>query len=269
MSLDDAFFLLLLQEEEERHVPMRSFLTLQEKRNRSGKIRRGSLMTPMISPFMHLYNARQDDALITMTGFNFAAFESLLEFFAPLFKQLTPHVPSGCNIQRVRRMRKGRKRLISPILCLGLILVYTRTQGAMKSLQMLFGLTASKLSLWLRYGRRILLYVLNRIPESKITMPTVQEAHYLSQFIQRKYPSLSGAWGVMDGLKIPVQEPWDDIEQSYYYNSWVHGHFISNLFVFSPDGYIRAAYINCPGSYHDSAMAHRGSVYDKIHNLPV
>ena len=26
------------------------------------------------SPFMHLYNARQDDALITMTGFNFAAF---------------------------------------------------------------------------------------------------------------------------------------------------------------------------------------------------
>jgi len=75
MSLDDAFFLLLLQEEEEeeRHVPMRSFLTLQEKRNRSGKIRRGSLMTPMNSPFMHLYNARQDDALITMTGFNFAA----------------------------------------------------------------------------------------------------------------------------------------------------------------------------------------------------
>jgi hypothetical protein len=34
--------------------------------------------------------------------------------------------------------------------------------------------------------------------------------------------------------------------------------------LFSPDGKIRACYINAPGTVHDSTMAKRGSVHDKI-----
>jgi hypothetical protein len=42
---------------------------------------------------------------------------------------------------------------------------------------------------------------------------------------------------------------------------------VSNLFLFSPDGKIRACYINAPGTFHDSTMANMSGIYDKIDNL--
>jgi len=48
---------------------------------------------------MHLFNGGQDDTLITMTGFDHANFNELLQHFSSLFHQYTPHVASGCNIQ--------------------------------------------------------------------------------------------------------------------------------------------------------------------------
>ena len=44
----------------------RSVLSRQATRNRSGKIRRRSLMLSSQSVFMHLFNGEQDDALITI-----------------------------------------------------------------------------------------------------------------------------------------------------------------------------------------------------------
>jgi hypothetical protein len=42
----------------------------------------------------------------------------------------------------------------------------------------------------------------------------------------------------MDGLKVTVHKPTDDIMQSHFYNGWTHGHYIANLFLFTPDGHI-------------------------------
>jgi hypothetical protein len=50
---------------------------------------------------MHLLNGGQGDALITMTGFDHASFNELLQHISPLFYQYTPHVASGCNIQQL------------------------------------------------------------------------------------------------------------------------------------------------------------------------
>jgi hypothetical protein len=51
-----------------------SVLSQQARRNCSGKIHHCSLQSPSQSSFMHLFNAGQDDTLITVTGFSFATF---------------------------------------------------------------------------------------------------------------------------------------------------------------------------------------------------
>jgi hypothetical protein len=74
---------------------------------------------------MHLFNGGQDDALITMTGFDHANFNELLQHFSPLFHQYTPHDASGCNIQSLPECNNLRGRIctISPVVALALVLV--------------------------------------------------------------------------------------------------------------------------------------------------
>ena len=49
-----------------------------------------------------------------------------------------------------------------------------------------------------------------------------------------------------------------------YYNGWQHGHYITNVLVFSPDGLIIDAVLNVPGSVHDSQVAIWGGTYKRL-----
>jgi hypothetical protein len=153
----------------------RSTMSLQSIRNRSGKIRRRSLLSPRSSAFMQLYNGGQDDALITMTGLNYSTFHELLAIFSPIFHEYTPHVDSGCNISQLphRHIRRGRRRTIDTIIALSLVLVWTRTRGTYASLQVIFGMTASNISKWLWFSKHILLLALMGVEEAKIQMPSL------------------------------------------------------------------------------------------------
>jgi GT2 family glycosyltransferase len=55
--------------------------------------------------------------------------------------------------------------------------------------------------------------------------------------------------------------------QNIFFNGWTHGHYVSNPFLFSPDGKVRACYINAPGTFHDSTIANMSTIYDLIDNL--
>ena len=125
-----------------------SDLSSQATRNRSGKIRRQSLMLSSRSAFMHLFNGGQGDALITMTGFDHANLNVLLQHYSPLYHQYTPHVASGCNIQSlpVRNNLRGCIRTISPVIALTLVLVWMQTRGSYAALQVIFGMMASNIS---------------------------------------------------------------------------------------------------------------------------
>ena len=46
----------------------------------------------------------------------------------------------------------GQKRTVLPEDCLGLVLVWMRTRGALNVLQLVFGLPYSNLSVYLRFG---------------------------------------------------------------------------------------------------------------------
>jgi hypothetical protein len=64
-----------------------------------------------------------------------------------------------------------------------------------------------------------------------------------------------------------MQAALDDITQNIFYNGWTHGHYISCIFVFAPDGKIHICSLNSPGCWHDSTQADHGGVYDKIEEV--
>jgi hypothetical protein len=71
----------------------------------------------------------------------------------------------------------------------------------------------------------------------------------------------------MDGLKLRLERSGDATIQNNFYNGWTHDHYVSNLFLFSPDGRVRACYINAPGTFHDSTMANMSNIYDLVDGL--
>ena len=67
----------------------------------------------------------------------------------------------------------------------------------------------------------------------------------------------------MDDLKLTLQRPGNERQQNNFYNGWTHEHYVTNLFLFSPDGKIRFSYFNAPGVLHNFTMAIWSSIYDQ------
>jgi hypothetical protein len=267
---DDDWFLLLYiiyQEEEEQQeaLSFRDRLHNRSRQLRSGTIRRRSLHAPSQSAFQHLYNSRQDDALVTLCGFDHQSFASLHALFVVPFENYSPYSSDG-RIHR-RPARRRRRRLITSVQCLALVLAWTRTRGQYAVLQLIFGFTKAHLSLWLRFGRRVLTKILRNNPHAQVRIPTDEEIAEFEAVITEKYPALEHCWGAMDGLKLRLGRSGNDQTQNMFFNGWTHDHYVSNLFLFSPDGKIRASYINAPGTFHDSTMANMSGIYNQIDDV--
>ena len=243
---------------------MRSLLSLQARRNRSGTIRRKALLPYSQSPFLYLYQSGQDDAMITLTGFNYAAFHKLLGLFEAFFEAYTPHSKSGFVKRRNMSDKRGRPRNIDAKGCLGLYLTWTRTRGSLKTLQMIFGIVNTKLYMWLRFGRRILCRILRSHADAIIQLPSREEINEFTIRINEKYPVLENVYGAMDGLKVNLEKSTDNDKQTMFYNGWTHGHYVSGMLLFTPDGRVRAAYVNAPGCLHDSTLASWSEIYNKV-----
>ena len=88
-----------------------------------------------------MFNSGQDDALITLCGFD----DTLFCLFEPSYWRLSPHSES---VERMRILpnkdgqKEGAKRLFSAAHYLGLVLAWTQTQGSIDVLQLLFGGTS-------------------------------------------------------------------------------------------------------------------------------
>ena len=101
-------------------------------------------------------------------------------------------------------------------------------------------------------------------PKARVEMPNAEEIEAFKAAINLKYPSLSNVWGSMDGLKLFLQQAGKQVGkpdvQNYFYNGWTHDHYVSNLFLFSPDGKIRKYFLNAPGCWHDSTLANASGI---------
>ncbi|OAV91607.1 hypothetical protein PTTG_04241 [Puccinia triticina 1-1 BBBD Race 1] len=75
--------------------------------------------------------------------------------------------------------------------------------------------------------------------------------------IEGKFPLLTGCFGFVNGLNIPVLVSGDEDLQNAHYNGWTCSHYCSNVLTFVPNGTIIHAIINAPGSWHGSNIAEK------------
>jgi len=234
-------------------------LAADERQLRQRRIPRESLHFVPQSAWRQLFYSYNNQALITATGLDHTTFQYLLDKFQPFFDAYTPF---GDTL--VIMSPRGRKRSITSVDCLGLVLVWTRTRGSVMSLQMHFGLSMTNLTMYLRFGRRIVVEVLQDDNFAKISIPSNATIQQYKVMIKAKYPLLDDVWSAMDGLKTPIQQSGSEKIQRYFYNGWKHNHFVTSVLCFCPDGTIPIAHMNLPGSTHDSTIADWGGCIQQI-----
>lgn len=237
-----------------------------QRQRRDRRIPRLALHHPQSSAWVQLLNSGNDQALITLTGLDFDTFKWLEGNFTQVYDNYSPFVSPDGRLVPLNKGR-GRKRMMTGEDCLGLCLAWTRTRGAVYALQMIFGLTGTSVSAYLRFGRRILIKILQTDDYAKITIPSDEKIREYCNTIQQRHPALTNVWCTMDGLKLRLQAAGNNKIQGNFYNGWTHDHYVSAVFVFCPDGTIPICCYNVPGCVHDSKIAEWGNIYTKLESV--
>jgi hypothetical protein len=163
---------------------------------------------------MHLFNAGQDDALITVTCFSFSTFWELLDLFTPIYLCYIRHVMSGSNITQLPFHCQSRMWQLTPTVALGLVLAWTRKHG-------LRCVTASFKVCEVWKKDFTLLFDGCRGGKNKAS-ETDDMIQIFREVIWTRYPTVQHCWGSIDGVKFQIENPGDDVWQSHFYNGWIH-----------------------------------------------
>ena len=132
-----------------------------------------------------------DQVLITKTGFDHKVFSDLNNLFSPVFRWYSPWTEDGF-VKRLTNPDEGKPRILDSAGCLGLILSWYRTRGtAKKTLCMTFGLTPSHLCVWLRFGKRVLLHVLQNHEDAMPRIPSDTLIADMANSVELKYRTSS------------------------------------------------------------------------------
>ena len=107
------------------------------RRRRDRRDPRVSLRRYADSPFRHLHDSNNDQALLNATGVDHAEFRNLLAAFKPIFDAHRIDESTGYVLEKKKAMDgskfRGRQRSVDAVGCLGLVLMWFRTTGAVKS----------------------------------------------------------------------------------------------------------------------------------------
>jgi hypothetical protein len=157
-----------------------------------------------------------------MMGFGCKSFDKNLKKFSPMFSGHTPFDAPGMIVEfeYIRR----QKRVVQPADCLGLVLVWMRTRGALNVLQLVFGLTYSNLSVCLRFGIWLIVETFCNDPFARVAIPLREELKIFKVAFSVRHPLLNDCWATMDGLKLYLQASGNLDIQERFYNGWMHDH---------------------------------------------
>ncbi|KZT62719.1 hypothetical protein CALCODRAFT_425918 [Calocera cornea HHB12733] len=249
-----AAFLVLVEEQAAHHTsrhrqPHRSYLT-----------RRDLLQNPrMRTPFQQVLIGKVDRAYITTMGLDVTTFQRILRAG---FQELWDSEPIPRTDTSASGEPRPTQRSLDAAGGLGLVLYWLNSTMLDKSLAQIFALVPSTITRYRDFGLDLLLRTLKSIPEGQIAWPHEEEFGVLSDLVVARHPLLQGAFGSVDGLNLPTATSSDERWQNAQYNGWLHGHFTSNVLVFSARGDLIHAAINAPGSWHDSRVS--SAIYAKL-----
>lgn len=214
------------------------FTRLRARRRRRHYLMRHALPPPHASAWRHLLTSTDDMPWINAIGFSRSVTISLSEHVS---RHLSLHASASLTVLDVT----------------ALTLQYVTTTTNQKQLCQIYGITPAVCSRFLRRGIVSLLAAVEEIHECRVSWPSFDEQHQFAAVVNHFTPSLHRVFGFVDGLYFPVDAPGDFATADAYYNHWKAGETITNVIAFGPDGCILWAFINAPGSWHDSALSQR------------
>ena len=88
-----------------------------------------------------------------------------------------------------------------------------------------------------------------------VKIPTSEKIEEYKEMIRNRHQNLHNVWCTMDGVKLLLEQSGDALIQEQYYNGWTHDHYVTSVLCFCPDGTIPIAFVNVPGTVHDSQIA--------------
>jgi hypothetical protein len=197
-------------------------------------IRAQLLPNPRIAtPWQVLYESQNDRAFITTMGFNVATFHRILkDGFKSRWNSTS--IPRR-DIQNTYAPRIGRRSL-NAAGALGLVLHFLSSTMLDISLVQIFALVPSTVSRYINFSLTILLETLRNMPDASIKWLIGDEFQENNNLVVERHPLLTGAFGSMDGLNLPVQTSADQEVENATYNGWLHEHFVSCVFAFGATG---------------------------------
>ena len=92
------------------------------------------------------------------------------------------------------------------------------------SLQQILGLVPATVDCYIHFSLWILDTTLLSMPDACVVWPNASQISEYSAMIVERHGLLQGAFGSIDGLKLPVEVPEDPMMENASFNSWTHGH---------------------------------------------
>ena len=86
-----------------------------------------------------------------------------------------------------------------------LVLVWTCTRGSLNVLQLVFGLALSNLSVYLRFGIRLMVETFKNDPLARVAIHCNEDIESFKAAFAKRHPLLNDCWVMMDGLKLYLQ----------------------------------------------------------------
>ena len=184
--------------------------------------------------WQQLYESCSDDAFITILSVDVNTFFLILTSgFATLWNSNTiPRSDMNANSSRARIARRS----LDAAGALALALHHLTSTGSPHSLSLIFALVPASVQRYIKFSLSILLRTLQSMPDGRVTWPKGTQFDEFNELIVHQHPLLTGAFGSIDGLNLPLMESTDEEFENSTYNGWLHAHLITNVFVFAPTG---------------------------------
>jgi hypothetical protein len=114
---------------------------------------------------------------------------------------------------------------------------------------------------------RIIVKTFRHDPLARVSIPLAEEIEMFKAAFAEQHQLLTDHWATMDGLKLYLQTAGNAYIQEWYYNGWMHDHYVTSILCFCPDGTIPISFFGIPGSVHDSQVTEFRNIYKKLEEV--
>jgi hypothetical protein len=207
----------------------------ERRRNNRHYLTHPDLLAPRgETSWQRLYETHSDRAYITTMGVDIAMFHLILESGFE-FTWNNKCIPQD-DVLTATSVPCVDCHSLNAAGALGLVLHFLNLTMEDVSLMQIFGLIPATVSRYTNFSLEILLLTLWKLEEARIQWPQGNEFRELNELVVVHHPLLTGAFGSLDGLNLPVQKSANEEIENATYNGWLHDHFVSSVLTFSASG---------------------------------